>query len=277
MLWHTYPFQVCGVASRFDIEILLQSEVDIVLSSFDSPLTYLTVVGGYLAFIGYFCLEAGVALCINDTIMKPSDWALLLDEHSLLLAIPGILSGIALTAVARKCEDEAMLPISMVVIPVIFYIVLLAGGWSLEEAREGGWVGETSPPVPVVDLFHLVDIGKVRWDLFKDLIPIWLGEYQIPARFREQHLVSHVLTFIDVVLGMTFVVSFSSCLDVAAISMDMGQALDTNNELMTVGISNCEYGHPLNFLLEASYVFLALFPLFSSIWLLGWIHWILHF
>lgn len=40
---------------------------------------------------------------------------------------------------------------------------------------------------------------------------------------------------------MTFVVSFSSCLDVAAISMDMGQALDTNNELMTVGISNCKY------------------------------------
>lgn len=41
--------------------------------------------------------------------------------------------------------------------------------------------------------------------------------------------------------GMTFVVSFSSCLDVAAISMDMGQALDTNNELMTVGISNCKF------------------------------------
>lgn len=37
---------------------------------------------------------------------------------------------------------------------------------------------------------------------------------------------------------MVFVVSFSSCLDVAAISMDMGEALDTNNELMTVGISN---------------------------------------
>ena len=41
--------------------------------------------------------------------------------------------------------------------------------------------------------------------------------------------------------GMVFVVSFSSCLDVAAISMDMGEALDVNNELMTVGISNCKY------------------------------------
>jgi hypothetical protein len=37
-----------------------------------------------------------------------------------------------------------------------------------------------------------------------------------------------------------FVVSFASCLDVAAISMDMGEALDVNAELMTVGISNCE-------------------------------------
>lgn len=39
---------------------------------------------------------------------------------------------------------------------------------------------------------------------------------------------------------MVFVVSFSSCLDVAAIAMDMGEALDTNSELMTVGISNCK-------------------------------------
>ena len=43
------------------------------------------------------------------------------------------------------------------------------------------------------------------------------------------------------VIGMVFVVSFSSCLDVAAISMDMGEALDVNNELMTVGISNCKH------------------------------------
>ena len=31
----------------------------------------LPVVGGYLAFIGYFCVEAGVALCIGHTIMVP--------------------------------------------------------------------------------------------------------------------------------------------------------------------------------------------------------------
>jgi SulP family sulfate permease len=39
---------------------------------------------------------------------------------------------------------------------------------------------------------------------------------------------------------MVLVVSFSSCLDVAAISMDMGEALEVNTELTTVGISNRE-------------------------------------
>ena len=63
-------------------------------------------------------------------------------------------------------------------------------------------------------MFHLVDFGKVRWDLGKEIVSTWAG--------------------------MVFVVSFSSCLDVAAISMDMGEALDVNNELMTVGISNCK-------------------------------------
>jgi hypothetical protein len=137
------------------------------------------VVGGYLAFIGYFCLEAGVALCISDTIMKPSDWYLLFDERALILAMPGILAGIALTAVARKCQDEAMLPISMVVIPMIFYVVLFVSGLSIAEARKGGWVGETSQPVPVTALFHLVDFEKVQWHLCKELIPIWLGKFGV--------------------------------------------------------------------------------------------------
>ena len=35
-------------------------------------------------------------------------------------------------------------------------------------------------------------------------------------------------------LGMFFVVAFGSCLDVAAISLDMGQRLDYNHELKTV-------------------------------------------
>jgi len=41
-----------------------------------------------------------------------------------------------------------MLPLSMVLIPTLFYIILFFNGWSIEDARDGGWVGEKSDAVP---------------------------------------------------------------------------------------------------------------------------------
>lgn len=76
--------------------------------------------------------------------MKPTDWAKLFHEQALILSFPGVMSGILLTFVARKCNNEAMLPLSMVAIPVGFYLVLFIHGMSISDAREGGWVGEVS-------------------------------------------------------------------------------------------------------------------------------------
>ena len=88
-------------------------------------------------------------------------------------------------------------------------------------------VPDVSPPVPVKDLFQLVDFSLIRWDLIGLIVPTWLG--------------------------MVLVVAFASSLDVAAISMDMGEALDTNNELKTVGIGNFFSG--LTFGFTGSYIF----------------------
>lgn len=133
------------------------------------------VVGGYLAFIGYFCLEAGVALCISESIMVPSDWRYLLDPQNLLLAIPGLVAGLCMTLVSRKVENDAALPLFMVLIPSIFYIIIFAAGIGMDGAREGGWVGEVAPPVPISDLFKLVDFSQVQWSLVCDILPTWIG------------------------------------------------------------------------------------------------------
>ncbi|CAM9846217.1 unnamed protein product [Hapterophycus canaliculatus] len=53
--------------------------------------------------------------------------------------------------------------------------------------------------------------------------------------------------------GMIFVVAFSSTLDVAAIEIDMGEPLDTNKELNTVGWSNIVSGLTGGF--TGSYIF----------------------
>lgn len=181
-----------------------------------------------------------------------SDWRYLLDPHSLLLATPGLLSAAVLTIISRKATNDAILPIAMVVIPATFYAVLYIFGISLSEARDDGWVGEVAPPVPVQDLVQMVDFNLVHWGLIRKCIGTWVG--------------------------MVFVVSFASCLDIgeshflfnslsswnvsylhvislltAAISMDMGEALDTNKEMVTVGTSNLMSGLLCGF--TGSYIF----------------------
>ena len=185
------------------------------------------VVGGYLAYIGYFCCQAGVALCISTPLITFSDWGNLLDLHNLLLAVPGLGAGLILTLSSRKISNDAALPLIMVAIPLSFYLILFLSGQSLETAREEGWVGEVAPPVPVSDLLGLINLELVEWSMGTKIFSTWLG--------------------------MVFVVSFASCLDVAAISIDMGEALDTNKELTTVGICNLMSGLTMGY--TGSYIF----------------------
>jgi len=192
----------------------------------------LPVVGGYLAYIGYFCLVAGVGLCISKNMAEEgflTDVELLMNRKSFLLALPGLLSGCLLMVVARFAKSEVALPGTMIAIPLAFYVVMYTCGLSMEEMRETQWVGEAQPPAPVTALLHLIDFKKVRWEVLLNS------------------------EFLSTWLGMVFVVSFSSCLDVAAISIDMGQPLDVNKELTTVGLSNIISG--LLFGQTGSYIF----------------------
>ena len=160
----------------------------------------LPVVGGYLAFIGYFCVIAGIGLCISTSMIDGSfitDIQILSDKHAFMLALPGLMAGLLMMLVARFAQSEAALPMTMVAIPLSFYIVLYVCGFTLDDARQGQWVGDIQPTSSISSLLKLVDFNLVRWDLV----------------FSSRCL--------SVWVGMVFVVSFSSCLDVAAISMDM--------------------------------------------------------
>ncbi|KAE9207741.1 hypothetical protein PF004_g16947, partial [Phytophthora fragariae] len=174
------------------------------------------VVGGYLAFIGLFCMYAGLSLCtglvINDFTSMMQIW----DPHYLLLCVPGILGGIVLLLVSQRCESSFALPATILLMPLLFFVVLALCGISLDEAREFGWVSPASDPAGFVQMFELFDFSQMYWN-------------QVPRQFTTW-------------LGMTFVVAFSSCLDVAAIEMDMGSQLNINHELKSVGWSNVVSG-----------------------------------
>ncbi len=56
------------------------------------------VVGGYLAFIGAFCIGAGVSFCTGITIEGYRDINSLFDKKSVLLVLPGLLGKLAARA-----------------------------------------------------------------------------------------------------------------------------------------------------------------------------------
>ena len=96
----------------------------------------------------------------------------------------------------------------MCVVPILFYALIFAiwGNNALPSARTQGWVGKaTGEPPSASDVFSLIEFKAVKWSCFGGLLTTWAG--------------------------MFIVVGFSSTLDVAAISMDMGEVLSTDSEV----------------------------------------------
>ncbi|KAG7401740.1 hypothetical protein PHYBOEH_011029 [Phytophthora boehmeriae] len=175
------------------------------------------VIGGYLAFIGIFCLYAGLALCTGLVV---NDITSMLDvftnAHDVLLCVPGVLGGAFLLFVSQRYDSSFILSGAIMIMPVVFFLIMIAGGISMDDARDGGWIDPAKDPATISELLDLFDFSLVHWD-------------QVPKQFGTW-------------IGMVFIVAFSSCLDIAAIELDMGTKLDFNHELKTVGWSNVVSG-----------------------------------
>lgn len=62
------------------------------------------MVGGYLAYIGFFCGQAGLALMARVQIATLADWGQLLDPTALLLVAPGVVLGVGLYVLLRTVQ-----------------------------------------------------------------------------------------------------------------------------------------------------------------------------
>ncbi|KUF93272.1 Transmembrane protein 65 [Phytophthora nicotianae] len=175
------------------------------------------VIGGYLAFIGVFCLYAGLALSTGLVINDFSSMIdMFHDTHNILLCVPGFLGGAILLVVSQNFKNPFALSTAIMVMPVFFFLVLAIGSISLDEARQDGWVDPVEKTASISELVNLFDFDLVHWDQIPNQIVTWIG--------------------------MVFIVAISSSLDVVAIEIDMGTKLDINHELKTVGWSNVVSG-----------------------------------
>ncbi|KAF4128200.1 STAS domain-containing protein [Phytophthora infestans] len=175
------------------------------------------VIGGYLAFIGVFCLYAGLALSTGLVINDFSSMIdMFHDAHNVLLCVPGFLGGAMLLVVSQNFKNPFALSTAIMVMPVVFFLVLAIGSISLDQARQDGWVDPVEKTADISELVNLFDFDLVHWDQIPNQVVTWIG--------------------------MVFIVAISSSLDVVAIEIDMGTKLDINHELKTVGWSNVVSG-----------------------------------
>ncbi|OWZ15039.1 Sulfate Permease [Phytophthora megakarya] len=171
------------------------------------------VVGGYLAFIGFYAMEAGLSMMTTQSIKEPADWIKLADWDALLLSVPGVVAGAIIFWVNSRWDHMAVMPVCLATMLITFYSLLLVTGSSLDDARAAGWVAEPPPsPRSITQIYGFYDFSKINFSHLTDQIPTWIAMY--------------------------FVVAFSSSLDVAAVETALGKPLDHNHELQTVGISN---------------------------------------
>uniref|UniRef100_H3H6C1 SLC26A/SulP transporter domain-containing protein n=1 Tax=Phytophthora ramorum TaxID=164328 RepID=H3H6C1_PHYRM len=136
--------------------------------------------------------------------------------HDVLLCVPGILGGAFLLVVSQRYDNSFILSAAILVMPVVFFFIMLVGGISMDDARDGGWVDPAMDPATVTDLVNLFDFSQVHWN-------------QLPKQFGTG-------------IGLVILVALSAILDVAAIEIDMGSKVDINYELKTIGWSNVVSG-----------------------------------
>lgn len=101
-----------------------------------------------MAFIGYFCIEAGLSLCVAHPLANAADWLEVASSaRQLVLSLPGLAAGFVLFLISRKATSDAVLPAAMLAIPGLFYLSLLLTGTSLPEVRLSSQYRTRHPPL----------------------------------------------------------------------------------------------------------------------------------
>lgn len=185
------------------------------------------VIGGYLAFIGFFCGEAGLAMMSNVEVTSLLDWNNFANLDSLIHLSPGLILGILYYILGNLNKSPWTLPVSMLISLCLFYGHLFFFDISFEDARNQGWIMPLTEEVPLNKVWSSYNFSLVDW------------QQLFPQFWRW--------------VGMVLVVAFSSSLDVAAIEMELGLPLDYDKELTTVGLSNLFSGATGGF--TGSYIF----------------------
>lgn len=171
------------------------------------------VIGGYLAYIGFFMVKGGLTLMTGANLTGIASWGQLFDTHLVALLAPGLICGVLLSVISARFQHFAVFPCCLIAMPVMFFVVLYVSGRSVDDARAYGYLSPETTTFSLVEVYGLFDFGKIHWEV--------MFPQQLPT-----------------LVSMFLVIAFASSLDIASICMGTGTTMDYNEQLQTVGASN---------------------------------------
>ena len=105
----------------------------------------LPVIGGYLAYIGFFCGEAGLAMMGGVQIAGIHDWGKFAHRDTFIHILPGAVIGISMYHILGIARSPYALPMCMSFVLITFYLILWVTGSTLQDARDRNWVLPLDP------------------------------------------------------------------------------------------------------------------------------------
>jgi SulP family sulfate permease len=131
------------------------------LSGFARYVPY-PVVGGFLAGTGYLLVKGsmGVLVDIPLSFINASNFF----EASVLWNwLPGILFGLVLLLVLRRFNHFLILPGSVILAIILFYMFLAVSGISIDQAGASGWLLGPFPKGGLLQFFTLDNFSMIHW------------------------------------------------------------------------------------------------------------------
>ncbi|CAB3793753.1 hypothetical protein LMG28138_03577 [Pararobbsia alpina] len=176
------------------------------------------VVGGFLAGTGYLLL-AGAFRVVSG---EPLHWHTLarVTDLSVLMWIPAVLVCTFATALTRVWNNAAALPLTLALGVALFYVMLLATGLSIDDARG---MGLLLPHVPR----HAIGIPELH----------------LPASLAHGGVDWHAIgAHLPETLVVTSVSAITILMNSTAIGTATGEDVDLNREMRAAGLANIASG-----------------------------------
>ncbi|KAI6096494.1 sulfate transporter family-domain-containing protein [Pisolithus sp. B1] len=179
------------------------------------------ILVGCIGGVGVFLVLTGLTVStrLPSDALDPPTWEtiqyLTRNAHTLGQWVLPLVLAILIRVITSRWKHQLIFPTYFLVIPVVFYVIVIAAGFDLDSLRRDGWLFDSAGTTGAggwYAFYTYFDLGLIKW------MPIW---NTLPTQFA--------LLFFNVL---------HPPLNVPALSVSLNQDIDTNKELVGHGLSN---------------------------------------